>query len=607
RALFLEAAAARLGVAREALRVRDGEIYADGGSRTSYGALAPGVSLDRDASGQAARKPAAERRWIGRSMARRDLPDKVFGRARFVHDLQLRGMLHGRILRPPSPAAHLDSLDDAATRAMPGVVRVIRDGDFVGVVAEREEQAVAALESLRAAARWQERETLPDEGDLASWLRSQPVETTVVDEKIAEGGASSAVATRSASFSRPFIAHASIAPSCAVARWRSDKLEVFTHSQGPFNLRADLALALDVPPDDICVAHREGAGCYGHNGADDVALDAALLSRAVDGRPVRVLWSREDELTWAPFGAAMRMDIEADLDAGGEIVAWRGEVWSNGHTARPGRASTPMLLASWQVDDGFERPIAVNPPLAGGGGSERNAVPPYDIGARRVINHRVLSTPVRTSALRSLGAHLNVFAIESFIDDIARERGEDPIAWRLRHLSDPRARAVIQSVARRARWSSWQPAEGRGRGIGYARYKSKGAYCAVVAEIEAEREIRVRRLVIAVDVGLAVNPDGVANQVEGGAIQATSWTLREAVRFDRTRVTSAQWDDYPILRFSDVPAVEVEVLQREGEASVGAGEASMGPTAAAIGNAVRDALGVRVRDLPITRDRIGAA
>ncbi|HSN22144.1 MAG TPA: molybdopterin cofactor-binding domain-containing protein [Usitatibacter sp.] len=322
---------------------------------------------------------------------------------------------------------------------------------------------------------------------------------------------------------------------------------------------------------------------------------------------MKVVWSREDELTWAPFGPAMAIDLAADLDERGEVLAWRGEVWSNGHTMRPGRAKIPTLLAASQLARPFDRPVSVDPPFAGGGGSQRNAVPGYDFPALRVECHRVLEMPLRASALRSLGAFANVFAIESLADDIARSRGEDPVAWRLRHVSDPRARAVIESVARRSSWGSARSGEGFGRGIGWARYKGAGAYCAVVAEVELTHEVRVRRLVIAADVGFAVNPDGVANQVEGGAIQAASWTLKEAVRFDRTRVADRGWESYPILRFSEVPRVEVEVLQREEEASVGAGEAAQGPTAAAIANAVRDAIGVRVRDLPITAERIAAA
>jgi len=320
-----------------------------------------------------------------------------------------------------------------------------------------------------------------------------------------------------------------------------------------------------------------------------------------------VQWSRADELAWSPFGPAMCVELEADLDEAGAVAAWRHTIWSNGHTSRPGRAKVPALLGAWYLDKAFERQPAINPPMAGGGGAERNSIPPYEFPARQVVCHRVLAMPLRTSALRSLGAFTNVFAIESFIDEIAAQTGEDAIAFRLRHIADPRARAVIERAAAKAGWNRWQKREGFGHGIGYARYKGAGAYCAVIAEIEAEEEIRVRRLVIAVDVGLAINPDGVANQIEGGAVQATSWTLKEAVRFDRERVTSETWEDYPILRCSEAPAVEVEIVTRADGPAVGAGEAAQGPTAAAIANAVFDALGVRVRELPLTAEGIKAA
>ena len=576
-----------------------------GNARTSYWELADEVSLDRDATCRAAPKPAAARRIAGSSAARLDIPDKVFGQPRFIHDLSLPGMLHGRVLRPDAPRAPLTAFDDAAARRVPGFIAVVRDGAFAGVVAETEHAAEAALARLRAGAGWGEGETLP-EGELAAWLKSQPVETKVVDARGSPPAAPPARTLRRA-YTRPFIAHASIAPSCAIAQWSGDSVHVWSHSQGVYNLRADLALVLALPPERIVVEHVEGAGCYGHNGADDVALDAVLLARAAQGRPVRVQWSRADELARSPFGAAMAVEIEADLDGAGEIVGWRHAIWSNGHVARPGRNDSPTLLAASELEKPFPRFIATNPPLATGGGADRNSVPLYDFPAFEITSHRLLTMPLRTSALRSLGAFANVFAIESFLDELAAERGEDPLALRLRHLRDPRARAVLEAAAARAGWSAWRPREGAGHGIGFARYKHSGAYCAVVAEIEGDADIRVRRLVVAVDVGEAINPDGVANQIEGGAIQAASWTLKEAVRFDRTRVLSDAWESYPILTFSEVPAVEVEIVARPEEKPVGAGEAAHGPTAAAIGNAVFHALGVRVRDLPLTRERILAA
>jgi CO/xanthine dehydrogenase Mo-binding subunit len=606
RATYLGVAAERLGVAAGTLEVRDGTIVGPGNLRTSYWELADDALLARDATPNAVAKPIAARQVAGQSTPRVDIPDKVFGRPRFIHDRTFDGLLHGRVLRPEVPGAKLQSLDAAAVERMTGVVAVVRDGSFVGVIAETESVAVAAIGELRKAARWSEGFELPDETRLADWLRSRPVETSTVDKR--EAAKPSVVArTLRHSYTRPFLAHASMAPSCAVARWGEPALEVWAHVQGIFNLHADLAVIFSRPPDKIVVEHMEGAGCFGQNGADDVALDAVLLARAVPGRPVRLQWTREDELSWAPLGAGMAIDIEADLDAGGEIVGWRHDVWSNGHVSRPGRAKIPTLLAASQLAQPFERPIAGNPPFATGGGAERNSVPIYDFPAWQITSHRVLEMPIRTSSLRTLGAFGNVFALESFLDELCVERGEDPLAFRLRHLSDHRARAVLEAAAKRAGWSGRRKADGIGYGLAFARYKNGSAYCAIIAEVETSTDIRVRRLVAAVDVGEVINPDGVINQIEGGAIQSTSWTLKEAVRFDRTRILSDSFETYPILRFSEVPKVEVEIIARPSELAMGAGEAAQGPTAAAIANAVFDALGVRVRDLPVTRERIVAA
>jgi len=606
RALYLEAAAQRLGVAAPSLEIRDGTVVGPGNLSTSYWELAEDNLLERDATAKVAPKPAGARRLAGKAAARLDIPDKVFGRPRFIQDLVLPGMLHARVLRPPSPGATLTALDEAAAKGVTGIIAVVRDGSFAGVVAETEDAAHAAVKRLEKAASWAQGEALPDEADLRAWIKSQPVETTPINTREGDGAASE-VRTLRREYSRPFVAHASMAPSCAIARWTDGKLHVWTHSQGVYNLRADLGLVFGLPPESIVVEHVEGAGCYGQNGADDVGLEAALLARAVKGRPVSLLWSREDELAWAPFGAAQAIDLEAELDAQGEIVGWRHDVWGNGHVSRPGRAKTPTLHAAWQLAKPFPRIVAVNPPLAGGGGAERNATPSYEFPAWKITNHRLLTMPIRSSSLRTLGAFANVFAIESFMDELAAERGEDPVAFRLRHLKDPRARAVIEAATQRAGWSTRIRREGAGHGIGFARYKGAGAYCAVVAEVEGAADIRVRRLVVAVDVGEVINPDGVENQMEGGAIQAASWVLKEAVRFDRTRITSDTWETYPILRFSEVPAVEVEIIARPEEKTLGAGEAAHGPVAGAIANAVFDALGVRVRDLPITRERIIAA
>jgi CO/xanthine dehydrogenase Mo-binding subunit len=602
---FLAAASERLGVDPTLLEIDDGTISGPGNVRTSYWELAGEVSLDHDATAGANAKSSAKRTVAGHSVQRVDIPDKVFARPRFIHDCALPDLAHGRVLRPDISGARLIALDEAAARAVPGLVAVVRDGGFAGVVADSEAAADAALGALRRGATWSAGEPLPDEDDLAGFLKSQPVETTVIDTRSAATTPKTSRTLRR-QYTRPYIAHASIAPSCAMARWGGDRVHVWTHSQGVYLLRADLAIVLKLPAESIVVEHMEGAGCYGHNAADDVALDAVLLAKAAGGRAVRVQWSRHDEMSHAPFGAAMAIEIEADLDADHEIVGWRHAIWSNGHAARPGRAAQPALLAASEIADPYPRMISSNPPAANGGGADRNSVPLYDLPAWTITSHRLLTMPVRTSALRTLGAQGNVFAVESMLDEIAALRGEDPVAFRLRHLRDERARDVIRAAARRA---SWKPEKrpGIGHGMGFARYKNTGAYCAAIAEVEGTDDIRVRRLTLAVDVGEVINPDGVSNQIEGGAIQATSWVLKERVRFDPTRILSTSWTDYPILTFSEVPAVDVEIIQRVEIEPVGAGEAAHGPVTAAIANAVFDCLGVRVRDLPITRDRIIAA
>ena len=621
RAIYLRAAAAKLGLSStevQTLKVVDGNIIVPGshgteGSRgTSYWALADSSLLAREATGLGESlgimaTPAGEQ-----PVQRLDIPDKVTGRPRFIHDMTWPDMLFGRVSHPPSPGATLLQVDLAAVRAMPGVVATVQDGNFLGVVASDEYAAVRALAKLAASAHWQERDALPDMQDMPAYLRAQPAETIVVAEK--KSTVKSAAGQRfSAAYSRPFLAHASIAPSCAVAHYQSEpaSLSIWTHSQGIYPLRADLALVFGLPAESITVQHVEGAGCYGHNGADDVACDAALLARAVPGRTVQLQWTRESELGCSPFGAAMSVQLLAEVDAAGCITDWQHEVWSTGHSMRPGRSPIPVLLAATLLEQPFEKQIAINMPIATGGGADRNSVPLYDFPQWRAISHRTLTMPIRTSSLRSLGAHCNVFAAESFLDEIASDLGVDPLDFRLRHLTDPRGRAVLEAVGRMANWSNRQAVkagvEGRGTGLAFAKYKNTGAYCAVVAQIDAGHEIRVSKLWIAVDLGCVVNMDGVHNQIEGGAIQTVSWVLKEAVQFDRTRILSNTWENYPILRFSEVPQVEIEVIDRPDQKSVGAGEATHGPAAAAIANALADALGVRARHMPLSMDNVTRA
>ena len=608
RALHVEWAAALHGIAAADLRVAGGEIFHGERRISDYWEIAAAAGpalLDVDATAGAMPKRAGDYRIVGRVQPRDDIAEKVFGEFMFIHDMALPRMAHGRIVRPPSPHAELVVCQFDEVRAWGGVLAVLRDGSQLGVVAETESLAERAAARIARLAVWTEAERLPDEAALRPWLKSLPFTALELGARSDKTPAPAARTVR-ASYSKPFIRHASIGPSCALALSAHDGLQVWSHSQGIYNLRKDLAVAFGLPPERIRMQHVQGAGCYGHNGADDVAFDAAWLARACGGRPVRVQWSRADELCWPPVGPAMAVDLEADLDAAGRVVAWRHQSWSPGHGLRPGRGATPTLLGSWYLAQPFERVASTDAPRAAGGGGDRNADPIYAFPGFDVVCRRVLDVPMRTSALRALGAFANVFAIESFMDELALCSGTDPLDYRIAQLEDPRAVAVLRAVSAQAGWRPREvPAgEGRGRGIGFARYKNTGAYCAVVAEVEVEERVHVRRLHIAVDVGLAVNPDGVRQQIEGGALQATSWALMEAAHFDRMRMRDLGWEDYPILRFPDVPHIDVQVLPADGFASLGAGEASLGPTAAAIANAVFDALGVRVRDLPMRPERI---
>jgi CO/xanthine dehydrogenase Mo-binding subunit len=605
RDLLLQRAAARLGVSLEQLSVADGVVSARSGGSVSYWDLASDDLLAREATAEIAPKPASMHTIVGKPAPRRDIPAKVTGTPVYVHDLELPGMLHGRIARPPSYEARLLGIDEKEVRALPGVVAVVRDGSFLGVIAEREEQAIRALTRLKRIARWEEATRLPEPDP--RFLLKETTEDTVISEKQDAAAATRAVKTLEAEYTRPYTAHAALGPSCAVAQFDAGRFKVWTHSQGIFPLRRDLAPVLGVEEERVAVIHMDGAGCYGHNGADDVALDAALLARAVPGRPVRVQWMREDEFQWEPYGPAMVVKLKASLDREGGIVGWTEDIWSNSHSTRPNGLGGINLLAAWHLAQPHKPSPPRNPPLPGGG-SHRNAIPIYSFPNERVTNRLVARMPVRVSALRALGATTNVFAIESFMDELAHAAGADPVEFRLRHLKDPRARAVIETVVAKAGWRKGEKGDGtRGRGIGFARYKNGAAYVAVVVDVEVGNEIAVKRAWAAIDAGLVINPDGLVNQTEGGVIQTVSWALKEAIQYDRTRILTSNWSDYPILTFEDSPPVEVTVVNRPDEPPLGAGEGAQGPTVAAIANAVHNAMGVRLRDMPFTRERVLAA
>jgi nicotinate dehydrogenase subunit B len=606
RQAILERAANILGADPSRLTTDAGRILVDGTpSQLDYWQVAPQVDWKRPIMGTFAPGGAGRGTYIGKNVARIDLPGKVTGAA-FIHDFELPGMLHGRVLRPPSQGARLESLDQSRAERLPGVATIWRNGDFAGVCCEREYQAVRALDVLRRAARWNEGESgfpaFQNWTDCLTSLRSIDSESEAGEHTVASDG----LRRVSATYSKPPFAHASIAPSCAVAQFAGDRLTVWTHSQGVFPLRAALAHALSMDESRIDVIHAQGAGVYGHQGADDAALDAALLARQVAPRPVRLQWMRDDELAWSPFGSPMVVKINGGMTADGKIVDWSAEIWSGPYGRRPGRGAVNLLAAA-HVDPAI--PFSDSHEVLGGfAGSARNSEPAYDLPHRKIVLHSIPGLPFRTSSLRTLGGYGNVFASESFMDELAHAAAADPVEFRLRHLSDPRARLVIETVARMAGWkANPERGTGRGAGIGFARYKNTAAYVAVIAKVEIAESIRVSKVHCAVDAGLAINPDGLINQIEGGIIQSISWTLKEEVRLTDKSVGTRSWKEYPILRFDEVPKLEVDLIEAPDYPPLGVGEAAHGPTAAAVANAVTQALDFRIRDLPITRARIISA
>ncbi|PZX18222.1 CO/xanthine dehydrogenase Mo-binding subunit [Palleronia aestuarii] len=602
--LLLEAAAERLGADISELEARDGEIRGPGGT-LSYGALAGSLDLAVAARPDVPLRDPSDFSVMGGEMTRIDIPPKVTGQPIFVQDLRPEGMVHARIVRPPSPGATLTAPNADDVETMPGVVTVVRDGNFLAVVAEREWQAIQAMRALEDAAEWETPATLPRQSDIHAWQRDNVSEVGTVDAAgTPEVGEARSVRM---TFTRPYTLHGSIGPSCAVAVMEGEDLHVWSHTQGVYPDRAAIAEMLGMEPDRVRVSHVQGSGCYGHNGADDAAADAALVARAVPGRPVRVQWMREQEHAWEPFGPVMSMDVAGQVDEEGRITDWTYDLWSGSHVARPGGAN--KLLAANHLADPFpfELPdLQIVPPGLG----DRNAVPLYQIPNKRILWHFVKPMPMRTSALRALGAHANIFALESFVDELALVAETDPVEFRLRHLQDQRDRDVIERAATEFGWSQDPLPRNEGRGFAFARYKNLAAYCALAMRITVEPEtgrVRVHDVVAAVDSGEAVHPDGIRNQTEGGIVQSLSWTLFEEIVFDETRVTSIDWSSYPIMRFGSVPErIDVHVMDRPGDPFLGTGEAAQGPTAAALGNAIRSATGVRMKDLPLSPDRLAA-
>ena len=606
RAILLDLAQVRLGQPSSGLSVRDGLVQTVSGATISYWDLLVGESLQREATGRVKTKPIGEHRLVGRSVHRLDLTPKILGQAMFVQELRPKGMVFGQIVRPPTYGARLIAADTAAITRMPGVIKVLRDGSFLGVIAIREGQAQAAALALQQTCQWQVPRELPGTEGMPDWLLKTKPDRIIETKKQVRSTPGQVTRTVEASYYRPYHMHASIGTSAALATLGADGvLTVQTHSQSVFETGEAIAKMLGMPLARVRMQHVQGSGCYGHNMADDAAADAALLAVAVPGTPVRLQYTREQEHLWEPYGSAMLIKTRAGLDAQGNVLDWDLTIWSTPHGTRPGGQPGNLLSARY-----LEKPFSIPKPQNGGApnfAADRNGIALYDFPGHNVLTHFITEMPLRVSSTRGLGAYANVFAIESFMDELAHSVGADPVAYRLRFLKDERARDAIVRAAEKFGWSQWQKSPGRGRGIGFAKYKNIAGYCAVALEVEVNRQsgrIRVLRAVASADSGHIVNPDGVSNQIEGGLIQSLSWTLKEEVQMDDTQVLSQDWSSYPILTFSEVPPVEVVLIDRPGQPFLGTGEASQGPTGAALANAVFDATGVRFRRLPLTPDRV---
>ncbi len=605
RSLLTERAALRLNCAPADLSVVEGRfVRGDEDTGLSYWSVAGEVDWTREATGAAPTKPVESYSVVGQPVARRDLPAKVTGAA-YVHDMMPDGVLHARTLRQPGRGATLTSLDEAAIRnAAGGDMEVVRNGNFVAFVADDELVVERAALAAPVHARWENVRDIPENDGEATSLPAKPAierELGAPDNPDAQGE------LFEATFSRPYVAHASMGPSCALARYEDGKLQLWSHGQGMHALRRNVAAVVGLDEDAVSARHVDGPGCYGHNGADDAALDAALVAMQKPGRTIRLQWTRAEEFGYEPVGPAMLVKIAVRLDNTGRPTDWTTDVWSPTHVQRPGSGSG-YLLAAEALPEAPPAVVPTDPPEERGGGGTRNTVPLYDVPAHRVRHHLTREAPVRTSALRTLGALPNVFALEAVMDELAARAGEDPLTYRLSLLSDTRARAVLEKVGEMASWSARdRGGQGRGLGIAFSRYKNTAAYCAAAVAVTVDEEVKLEHVWLAADAGLVINPDGIRNQLEGGAVQAASWTLKEQVRMAGPGITSLDWDSYPILRFSEVPEIDAVLVGSPHDPSLGVGECSVGPTSAAIGNAVAHALGKRIHDMPLTRERIMTA
>ena len=607
RKALLERAAARLGVPAGELRVEGGVVRArSGASSIAYAELVGGQRLELKVDRAAPLKRPADYALVGKPVPRVDIPGKVTGTFTYMHDFRLPGMLHARVVRPGAIGARLESVDESSVRDVPGFVRLVRKNDFLAVLARTEWGAIQAARRLKVV--WSGGGGLPEQSKLYEAVRATPVAREEVPVRIgaAKGVLSGAPNPVRASYAFPINTHGSIGPACAVAQLKDGQLTIWSASQATHSLQSELTTVVGMPKERIRLVYLEGSGCYGRNGHEDCTADAALIA-TLTGQPVRVQWMREDEHGWDPKSPPLVADFAGAVSREGFISAWHGEFFMPIHT---GSLDEFPLLAA----------VASGVPRRGPytGSIHQNAPPPYDIPNALVEVHRLKDTPLRPAHLRTPGRMQNTYANESFMDELAAAARQDPLLFRLKHLSGERAMAVLNRVAQLAGWESRpspapQAGKGgvmKGRGVAYVRYEGNRTYVALTAEVEVERatgRVHVRRICVSHDCGLVVNPDGLRNQIEGGIIQTVSRTLLEEVKFDRNRVTSTDWASHPILRFSEVPDILIDLVERPNERPWGAGEPVAAVVPSAIASAIHDATGVRLRTIPFTPERVLAA